>query len=345
MGEPGAGERGTVSTSTSTSAQHVAVVGLGLIGGSVAQTLVARGFRVTGWDPDAPTRAMARAAGVEAVTTLDDLAAAQAPLVVLAVPLRAVETTVARLAVLLPEGTVLTDVASVKGPVRDAVRAAGIADRYVGAHPMAGTEHSGFAAADPDLLRGVRWAVTLDGATRLDAFLTVVELVTGAFASVVHPLSDAVHDEAVALVSHVPHVVATELLNLVAGSPVSAVAQGLAAGSFRDGTRVARTTPRRTQAMVTDNAGWVAAALRLAARDLEMLADRLDEDSPVDGFFDEADPLRAGGAGALDRRTGPLRLGADGWQTDLADRGRRGAQVVGVDVTDSSVVLSEALGD
>lgn len=329
----------------STSTPHVAVVGLGLIGGSVAQTLVGQGHRVTGWDPDAPTRALARSVGIEAVATLEDLAAAGAPLVVVAVPLRAVGTTVARLAVLLPTTTVLTDVASVKGPVRDAVRAAGVVDRYVGAHPMAGTEHSGFAAADPELLRDVRWAVTLDETTRLDAFLSVAALVTGPFASVVHPLSDEVHDEAVALVSHVPHVVATELLNLVSGSPVSEVAQGLAAGSFRDGTRVARTTPRRTQAMVTDNAGWVAAALRLAARDLELLATRLEENAPVDEFFDRADPLRAGGAGALDRRTALLRLGDDGWQADLAARGRRGARLVGVDVDAASVVLSQTTDD
>jgi len=320
-------------------AQHVAVVGLGLIGGSVAQTLVADGRRVTGWDPDAPTRELAGAAGVEVVATLEELAASGAPLVVVAVPLRAVRATVESLAASLPASTVLTDVASVKGPVRDAVQAAGLGDRYVGAHPMAGTEHSGFAAADPDLLREVRWAVTLDETTNLDAFLTVAEMITGPFASVVHPLSDDVHDEAVALVSHVPHVVATELLNLVVGSPVSEVAQGLAAGSFRDGTRVARTTPRRTQAMVTDNAGWVAAALRLAARDLEVLASQLEEGTQVDEFFDRADPIR--GAAAPDRSTRSLQVGGDGWQTDLTERGRQGAQVVAVDPGAASVELSE----
>jgi len=320
-------------------AQHVAVVGLGLIGGSVAQTLVADGRRVTGWDPDAPTRELAGAAGVEVVATLEELAASGAPLVVVAVPLRAVRATVESLAASLPASTVLTDVASVKGPVRDAVQAAGLGDRYVGAHPMAGTEHSGFAAADPDLLREVRWAVTLDETTNLDAFLTVAEMITGPFASVVHPLSDDVHDEAVALVSHVPHVVATELLNLVVGSPVSEVAQGLAAGSFRDGTRVARTTPRRTQAMVTDNSGWVAAALRLAARDLEVLASQLEEGTQVDEFFDRADPIR--GAAAPDRSTRSLQVGGDGWQTDLTERGRQGAQVVAVDPGAASVELSE----
>jgi prephenate dehydrogenase len=320
-------------------AQHVAVVGLGLIGGSVAQTLVADGRRVTGWDPDASTRELAGAAGVEVVATLEELAASGAPLVVVAVPLRAVRVTVERLAASLPASTVLTDVASVKGPVRDAVQVAGLGDRYVGAHPMAGTEHSGFAAADPDLLREVRWAVTLDETTSLDAFFTVAEMITGPFASVVHPLSDDVHDEAVALVSHVPHVVATELLNLVVGSPVSEVAQGLAAGSFRDGTRVARTTPRRTQAMVTDNAGWVAAALRLAARDLEVLASQLEEGAQVDEFFDRADPIR--GAAAPDRSTRSLQVGGDGWQTDLTERGRQGAQVVAVDPGAASVELSE----
>lgn len=327
----------------STPVQHVAVVGLGLIGGSVARTLVAQGRRVTGWDPDADTRALARAAGVGTVATLDDLTVSGAPLVVVAVPLRAVQGSVERLAASLPATTVLTDVASVKGPVRDAMRSSGVVDRYVGAHPMAGTEHSGFGASDPDLLREVRWALTLDASTDLDAFLAVAEMVTVAFSSVVHPLTDAVHDEAVALVSHVPHVVATELLNLVVGSPVSEVAQGLAAGSFRDGTRVARTTPRRTQAMVTDNAAWVSAALRLAARDLEQLADRLDANAPVEEFFDRGDPLRAAGASTPGRRTRTVTLGHAGWQDELAGLGRLGGQVVGVDLAARSVVVSEPL--
>lgn len=323
--------------------QHVSVVGLGLIGGSVARTLVTQGRRVTGWDPDPETRALARAAGVEAVATLEALGSSGAPLVVVAVPLRAVRSSVERLAAMLPSDTVLTDVASVKGPVREAMRSSGVGDRYVGAHPMAGTEHSGFGASDPELLREVRWALTLDATTGLDAFLAVAEMVTVAFASVVHPLTDAVHDEAVALVSHVPHVVATELLNLVVGSPVVEVAQGLAAGSFRDGTRVARTTPRRTQAMVTDNAGWVSAALRLAARDLETLADRLDENAPVEEFFDRGDPMRDAGASAPARRTLSVRLGSPGWQDDLVERGRLGAYLVGADLAARSVIVSEPL--
>jgi prephenate dehydrogenase len=322
---------------------HVAVVGLGLIGGSAAQTLVAQGWRVTGWDPDAPTRGLAREAGVEVVPTLEGLASAGASIVVLAVPLRAVRSTVERLAPVLPESAVLTDVASVKEPVRDAVRAVGLDRRYVGAHPMAGTEHSGFAASDPELLRGARWALTVDPTTDLGAFLAVAGMVTSAFDGVVHPLADAVHDEAVALVSHVPHVVATELLNLVVGSPVSEVAQGLAAGSFRDGTRVARTTPRRTQAMVTDNAAWVSAALRLAARDLVALADTLDANGSADVFFDRADVLRAGGAAGETRQTVEVVLDHGRWQHGLAERGRQGARLVAVDAARRAVVLSEAL--
>jgi prephenate dehydrogenase len=138
-------------------------------------------------------------------------------------------------------------------------------------------------------------------------------------------------------------VVATELLNLVVGSPVSEVAQGLAAGSFRDGTRVARTTPRRTQAMVTDNAAWVSAALRLAARDLVALADTLDANGSADVFFDRADVLRAGGAAGETRQTVEVVLDHGGWQHGLAERGRQGARLVAVDAARRSVVLSEAL--
>src|SRR5690606_31933805 len=102
-----------------------------------------------------------------------------------------------------------------------------------------------------------------------------------------------VHDEAVALVSHVPHVVASELLRLVGGSDHADLALALAAGSFRDVTRVAGTHPRRTEAMVTDNAAAVAPALRRAAADLVALAERLEAGEPAGSFFDDAAAVRA----------------------------------------------------
>ncbi|GAA1875589.1 prephenate dehydrogenase [Myceligenerans crystallogenes] len=310
----------------------VGVVGLGLIGGSLARALVAGGVPVVATDPAPTARAAARAVGLQVSDDVADLCGNRPDLVVLAVPLRAMRAVAGEVADALAAepgwDPTVTDVGSVKGPVRDAVQDAGLGARYVGAHPMAGTEHSGFDASFPDLLRGIRWAVTIvaDGgaghggvpgggaaghggvpgggaggplaapgprrsaADRLEALL---RLITGPLGGSAAVLTDDAHDEAAALVSHVPHVLAGELLGLVAGAPVRDVALGLAAGSFRDGTRVAYGDPRRTEAMVTQNAAWVAPALRLAARDLEMLADALDANAPAGWFFDRPEPVRA----------------------------------------------------
>ncbi|ROS76928.1 prephenate dehydrogenase/arogenate dehydrogenase family protein [Cellulomonas sp. PhB143] len=325
----------------------VVVVGLGLLGGSVARTLAAGGHRVVGVDPSPATRAAARACGIAAVADATGIAGASGPgggpvgapsVVVLAVPLRAMGTAAAAVAPLVGAGTVLTDVGSVKAAVRAAVDAAGLGERYVGAHPMAGTERSGFEASSADLLPGARWAVTVAPGTRPDALATVLDLVTGPLGGTVTLLDDAAHDRAVALVSHVPHVLATELLGLVARSGSAGPALALAAGSFRDGTRVARTDPRRTEAMVVQNASAVAPLLREAADALSALAQRLERGAAVAGFFDAPDPVRE----ALDRGsvvpgpragTPPGRelLGAPGWRERLLGAGAAGAVVVGVE--------------
>jgi prephenate dehydrogenase len=311
--------------------RSVAVVGLGLVGGSVARLLHENGVAVTGYDATSTTRAAARAAGLRVATDLADLCADEPDVLVLAVPLRAMRAVATEVARHVRGATVVTDVGSVKGAVRDAVSGAGLAGRYVGAHPMAGTEHSGFEASDAAMLAGARWAVTLDATTSREAFTTVLRLVTGPLGGTVHVLTDDVHDESTALVSHVPHVLATELLGVVADAPVRDVALGLAAGSFRDATRVGRTDPRRTEAMVTDNAAWVASALRVVVRDLEQLVRALESNAPVGEFFDRPDPVRdpeRSPTGAPQR----VELDDDGtWRSALGDAGARGRVVVSVE--------------
>ncbi|MCK9792245.1 prephenate dehydrogenase/arogenate dehydrogenase family protein [Isoptericola sp. 4D.3] len=321
---------------------RVAVVGLGLVGGSLTRLLAARGADVVATDTDPGTRSDARAVGLAVADDLGALCAAAPDLVVLAVPLRAVRATAAELAPLLTGAdTTLTDVGSVKGPVRAAVRAAGLGDRYVGAHPMAGTEHSGFGASDAGLLDGAPWAVTVAepgtaAAAEPARLAQVLRLVTGPLGGTAAVVTDDRHDEAAALVSHVPHVLATQLLNAVAGAPVRDLALGLAAGSFRDGTRVALTDPARTEAMVTENAAWVAPALRKAVRDLEVVIGALETNGSLHDVFHAADDVR-------EERTGRARTGgpverlslAEGWTPrvvdELVSRGSAGSVVVGVD--------------
>ncbi|WP_284291377.1 prephenate dehydrogenase [Luteimicrobium album] len=319
---------------------RVGVVGLGLIGGSVARTLVAAGVDVVATDPDGATRAQAWDAGVRTVGSAAEVLVERPDVLVLAPPLAALPAVLAELAAELPRLVadggplpVLTDVGSVKAPVRAAARVAGLEDRYVGAHPMAGTEESGFAASRDDLLPGCTWAVTVAPTTAAGDLLRVLALIAGPLRGVARVVEDATHDAAVALVSHVPHVLATELLNLTTAAPARALALGLAAGSFRDGTRVARTDPRRTQAMVAGNADAVVGALRDATRHLDALADALEggDDAAVTAFFDAADPVRAAlaeaAAGDASPRTETVALGEPGWRERLVSLGAAGAVV------------------
>ncbi|WP_167736479.1 prephenate dehydrogenase/arogenate dehydrogenase family protein [Nocardioides sp. 1609] len=231
--------------------ERVAVVGAGLIGGSVARRLHARGVDVVVVDPDPGTRAAASAAGL----AVADVLPADRDLVVLATPLDALAVVLADAAVAAPDAVVV-DVGSVKVAAARAAAAAGLAGRYVGAHPMAGTEQSGFEHSYPDLLVGVRWAVARGDGPVADVVRFVVE-VFGATAVV---LDAAEHDRAVGLVSHAPHVLANALLELAerADEPTAA---HLAAGSFRDGTRVAGRNAERTRNMLADNADALAGVL------------------------------------------------------------------------------------
>ncbi|KZM36326.1 prephenate dehydrogenase [Oerskovia enterophila] len=304
----------------------VAVLGLGLIGGSLARRLVAQGIEVTGYDSSAATRAEAATAGILVAADVEALCSAAPDVLVLAVPLRAMRPVATEVARHVPATTLVTDVGSVKGPVRDVLDACGLGERYVGAHPMAGTEQSGFGSSSASLLDGARWAVTVTERTRADLLVRLLALVTGPAGGSAYVLTDEVHDEAAALVSHVPHAFAIELLNLVSAAPVRDVALALAAGSFRDGTRVGRTDPRRTEAMLTENAGWVAPALRLAARDLEALATALEANASTSEFFDRADDVRStwqprGAAGPSSGESGvPVRDGSGEQLTvDLAE--------------------------
>ena len=248
---------------------RAAVVGAGLIGGSVALRLHAQGHDVVVVDPDPTTLAGAVAAGLRTA----EVVPADCDLVVLAAPLDVIVRALPAVAADAPRA-VLVDVGSVKGTVRDAATAHGLQGRWVGAHPMAGTERSGFAHAAADLLVGASWAVTRGPGPVPD----VVRWVVDAFEATVVVLDADAHDHAVALVSHAPHVLANALLEVVEAAADPAAAH-LSAGSFRDGTRVAGRDPLRTRNMLADNA----AALRPVLDDLlALLQDyRRDLDDPV----------------------------------------------------------------
>lgn len=227
---------------------RVCVLGLGLIGGSVLRAATAAGREAWGYNRSG----LAGPAGCDVGSDLTAAlrrAAAEDALVVLAVPMTAVAQVLAEVAEHAP-GCALTDAVSVKAPVADAVQRHGLSARYVGGHPMAGTSESGWAASDADLFRGAAWVVAADDGLDVDVWQQVARLALDCGAYVV-PAAAAEHDAAVARISHLPHVLAAVLASV--GGDGGQLALSLAAGSFRDGTRVAGTRPELVQAMCEAN--------------------------------------------------------------------------------------------
>jgi prephenate dehydrogenase len=278
----------------------IGIVGLGLIGGSLARRL-APDHDVLSYDLDPSTRDAARSAGLAVAESVVDCARGR-DLVVVAVPLPA-------FASVLPAvggGAVVTDVASVKGPALAAARAAGV--RWVGGHPMAGTERSGFGAADARLFDGAAWVLCLEDDTDLTGWLAVARLATGLGCRLV-PATAAGHDAAVARISGLPHLLALTLAR--AGADGGPLALALAAGSFRDGTRVAGTRPELITALCEGNRAALADVAAAAAADLAAAAEALRTEASIAALAAAGHAGRqAWTATGLGGRTAPVPLAA-----------------------------------
>lgn len=239
------------------------MVGLGLIGGSVLRAAAKAGRTAWGATESAADAEAARADGFDVAETVDAAlarAAERDALLVVAVPLPAVEPVLRRVAELTPR-CLLTDVTGVKQAVSAQVRRTVPEARFVGGHPMAGTTRSGWAAGDAQLFAGAAWALCLEHHTELTWWTEVAQLVLDVGAEVV-PVTPEQHDAAVARISHLPHVLAAVLASIGAdGGPLTL---SLAAGSFTDGTRVAGTRVELTRAMTEGNRAALLPALDAA---------------------------------------------------------------------------------
>lgn len=253
--------------------KRLTVVGLGLIGGSVAGAARRAGVRrVRAVDPDPETRGFAVAEGIadealspEAAQAAGWFTGDAADLIVLGTPVAATVEWLDRLASLGFTG-IVSDVASTKRAVvaaaEAAVEEAGAAYRFVGAHPMAGSERSGVTAASATLFQGAYYILTPTATTDMDAYRMMHAFVTSLGARVVS-VDAAAHDEAVAIVSHVPHVAAAALVELASSRAEVAGADllRLAAGGFKDMTRIAAGSPDLWTGICIDNAEAVVAGI------------------------------------------------------------------------------------
>jgi prephenate dehydrogenase len=300
--------------------QRVAVLGLGLIGGSLLHAARQAGAEVVGYDVDSSTAAAASSSGFPIAPT-DAAAVHGADLVVLAMPLPEVAAAVASVAPHLGPRTVLTDVGTLKAPVLEAVRTAAPGATFVGGHPLAGVEETGWDAADPMLFRDAPWALTVEDDTPLEAWLRLAELICDLGARPV-PTTSADQDAAVARVIGLPHVLAEALaLTGLAGGPLGL---SLAAGSYRSGSRVARTRPELVTTWCDGNPGLVG-ALDDAIAHLTAARTALASDGSVLAL------ARAGHDARMNwehRRFVPVELGAS--VGELRGLGRDGGWVTAV---------------
>jgi prephenate dehydrogenase len=252
---------------------HVAFLGFGLIGGSIARAIRANpttsGWSLTAWSPsgDGPRRAAGEGI-IGIAATAPQVAIRGADTIVLGGPATACLAIIDDLGgpwrSELAANAVVTDVASTKGAIVDRANAAGL--RFVGGHPMAGLETAGFDAATSDLFAGRPWVVVPGAAASAADVERVRELATACGA---RPLMmDAgEHDRAVAAISHLPLVLAAALVEAVAGIPGRErtdwpVAASLKAGGWESATRVARGDPAMGAAIAVTNAPALAARLR-----------------------------------------------------------------------------------
>ncbi len=296
----------------------IGVLGLGLMGGSCALAAQRAATPVVCWDSDADTRRRAAAAGLRVTSDFSEVGVA-----VLAVPMPSLTTGLADTlaGVRLSQSVTITDVGSLKLPVLDAMASNGLSARYIGGHPMAGTEQSGFGAANPDLPRGARWALCLTGdEPDLTRWLRVAEVITKLGAGVL-ALTPAEHDRAMATVSGLPHLLALGLA--ASAAQAGPLVAALAAGSFADITRVAASDPRLLHAVIQENE----AALRMALRRLLDQLDRPWTDLITDGSTAKTDlAVGASGAGYSEERDAVVSGPAE-----VLELGRMGAVIVAVE--------------
>ncbi|MCE5286228.1 MAG: prephenate dehydrogenase/arogenate dehydrogenase family protein [Pelosinus sp.] len=223
--------------------QRITIIGLGLIGGSLGLALKAA-FKdeilITGFDKEETSMRQAVACGAIDKFSLDlAQVVSTAEVVYLCTPVLQIEPMVKQILPFLKQGTIITDVGSTKryiGEMLEKLLPEGIT--YIGGHPMTGREQSGILAADKALFRNKWYIVILNKKVSEQAIDEVCRLAkaTGAMVTV---MDAVIHDRCAAVISHVPHVTAAAMVNLLELYPEKEESLKLAAGGFRDTTRIA----------------------------------------------------------------------------------------------------------
>jgi len=283
-------------------------IGLGLIGGSIARALretepscnILAYSRKPALSEDLHSALDAKVLNnvVYSLTELSDC-----DYIFLCAPVDCNISYLPELTKIISNKTILTDVGSVKSGIHAAAEAAGLSAQFIGGHPMTGSERTGFANSNALLMENAYYAITLTEACpqeRVKAFLNLIKQIK----SIPVVLSPEEHDDAVAAISHVPHVIAAQLVNLVRTSEDADTMRLLAAGGFKDITRIASSSPSLWESILSANTAFVLPTLR---RYISLLTDAeqaliSDNKEAIRSLFSEAGEFRS----SLQERKGAL---------------------------------------
>lgn len=258
----------------------VTIIGVGLIGGSLGMALLDRGLArsVVGVGRNAVNLRQAHALGAITEGTRDAVAGVRgAELVVLATPVGAIVPVLKHIAPHLAPGTLVTDVGSTKETI--ITQAEGVippTSSFVGGHPMAGAETAGVSNADRYLFEGAFWVICATSRTVPSAISRLRAMVERIGSRAIE-LGPAEHDYMIAAVSHLPHAVAAALVNTLAAMPGGEQSLSLAAGGFRDTTRIAASNPELWRDILLTNRASILEVLRTFRRQLGDVENSLRE--------------------------------------------------------------------
>lgn len=277
--------------------ERVSIVGVGLIGGSLAMAWQERlpRLEIIGYDrPDVLGDAIARGAVDDCANSLQD-AVERADVVVFATPIASISTLLQEAAGWLKPDTIVTDVGSVKAPINEAARQHFSQDQvFIGGHPMAGAEQGGLANADAFLFENATYVLCPGPHENTEAYNCIAELVEATGARVL-TMDASHHDRVAACISHVPQLLATALMGLAAEkSQADPAILRLAAGGFRDMTRIASSPYSLWAPILSANRTDVRAILEELIATLKSMHDVVERDEIVKlaPLFDQARSVR-----------------------------------------------------
>ena len=288
---------------------HVGFIGLGLIGGSIAKAFKKNrnDIKITICDPDPSTRALALSEKIadDAVSQIN-AAFSECDYIFLCAPVSCNDENLAQVLQYKKPGCILTDVGSVKTPVYEKMKELHLEDCFIGGHPMAGSERIGFANSKATLLENAYYIIAPAPQVTTEAIDAFYQLITSTGA-IVLLLDCHKHDYITAAVSHLPHVIASSLVNLVRDSDdESGLMKSIAAGGFKDITRIASASPVMWQQICLTNHKNISSLLSDYIASLEKIREQIDSRDPeaLYSFFDSARHYRDS---FIDAGSGPIK--------------------------------------